>query len=122
MGCSGGCVILKSEDEGDKQAVKIVARLAEKGARELSDRDECCAYCAGIKMDASLAPVSAGKLKRAGRGCPLSIVAYRAAAEVRKGFEVDVIPQPKGAPLLMVSGDMVDPLEDYREVACGCEG
>ncbi len=68
-------MILRSEDNGDKKAARIVAKLAEKGAREISDSDECCAYCAGITLDEGLPPVSAGDLKRAGRGCTLSIIA-----------------------------------------------
>ncbi len=114
-------MILKSEDTGDKRSAKIVARLAEKGAAELTAADECCAHCAGIKLDVAMPPVSAGKLKRAGRGCPLSIIAYRGAAEARKGCQVDVVPQPGSPPQLLIDGDMVDPLRDYRETACGCE-
>ena len=114
-------MILRSEDNGDKESARIVAQLAERGAREISDSDECCAYCAGIVLDEGLPPVSAGKLKRMGRGCALSIIAYRAAAEARKGMEVDVVPQPGESPLLVVSGEIVDPLEDYRETSCGCE-
>lgn len=114
-------MILTSEDSGDKKSAKLVARLAQRGALELTAADECCAHCAGITMDSSMSPVSAGKLKRAGRGHPLSIIAYRGAAEARKGLEVDVVPQPGGVPLLLISGDEVDPLRDYRESACGCE-
>ena len=111
---------MRSENSHDKKMAQAVAALAEIGAGELGEDAECCAFCAGIKMDVAMPPVSAGKLLRAGRGCPLSIIAYRAAAESRKGFEVDVVPQPGGSPLLMVNGDEVDALKDYRETDCGC--
>ena len=113
--------MLTSEDPVHKKQAKLVAKLAAQGVSEIGPNDECCAYCQGISMDVAQPPVSARKLKKMGRGCPLSIIAYRGAAEMKKGAQVDVVPQPGGVPVLQVNGEIIDALEDYRAAGCGCE-
>ena len=74
----------------------------------------------GITLDVTQPPTTARRMKRKGKASPLSIVAYRAAVERKKGKTVEVSPQPGRSPLLIVNGDVVDPLEDYYDADCGC--
>ena len=120
-GCGSGCpVILTSENPGDQKTAHLVDALATAGSHEVTAQDECCAYCMGITLDVTQPPVSARRMKRKGKASPLSIVAYRAAVERKKGKTVEVSPQANRAPLLIVNGDVVDPLEDYIDADCGC--
>lgn len=82
----------------------------------------CCAHCAGVELDPALPPASPRDLLAAGRGCPLSIIAYRAAKEAEKGRQVAVRDVTGRTPILLVDGKQIDPLEDYKVRACGCGG
>jgi hypothetical protein len=76
------------------------------------DDSPCCAYCAGIACDSTVPPESPAQLLERRRGCPISIVAYRAAKELQRGNSVEVEDRPGRCPILFVDGKRVDPLED----------
>ena len=69
----------------------FVATLSQEGP-ELGDAP-CCAFCAGVHLDPAVTPENPHRLLSRGKGCPLSIVAYRARAENDKGRRVEVVPQ-----------------------------
>lgn len=113
-GCGGPTLV--REDGSD-----IVRALVQSGDLPGPDAP-CCAYCAGVALDPTIPPETPAALLRRGRGCPLSIIAYRAALEARKGHSVEIEDRPGLTPELFVDGETVNPLSDYRTSACGCEG
>ena len=96
----------------------LVFSLAQQGP-ELGDAP-CCAFCAHVDMDPMIEPENPHRLLTRGKGCPISIVAYRARAESDKGKNVEIVPQNGKVPALIVDGKTIDPLKDYKQRGCAC--
>lgn len=104
---------------GQPTPAEIVQSLIE-SSEDLPDDAPCCAHCGGVSLDVLEDPISPDMLIKVGRGCPLSIAAYRAAVETGKGRAVALIDRGELSPLLEVDGEPIDPLEDYQINDCGC--
>ncbi len=96
----------------------LVAALAQDGP-DLGDVP-CCAHCAHVVLDPTVAPENPHRLLTRGSGCPISIVAYRARVESDKGKRVEIVPELGKVPGLIVDGETIDPLKDYKQRACAC--
>ncbi len=119
MAChTGNCPIIAHEPAaGGEYERDLVESLALEGRKHISIDDPCCAFCAGVQLDPSEPPAHAGVVLRKKRACPISIVAYMAAAKSKRGETVYVVPRGT-LPALVVNGDEIDPLADFSTQEC----
>ncbi len=104
----------------DTEAAEEVGVLASQH-KGLSHEAPCCAWCAGIELDCTIAPEKPAALLKRKKGCAISIVAYSAAREHMKGRDVVITPRDGyGAPTITVNGEAANPLQHYGDESCGC--
>lgn len=119
MGCpTGNCPVIAHEPTaGGEDERDLVQSLAMQGRDYLSLDDPCCAFCAGVKLDPTEPPAHAGVVLKKKRACPISIVAYMAAAKAKRGETVYIVPRGN-LPALVVNDQEIDPLADFSTQEC----
>lgn len=119
MGCpTGNCPVIAHEPAaGGEQERDLVQSLAMEGRQYIGPEDPCCAFCAGVELDPTQPPAHAGEVLRKKRACPISIVAYMAAAKSARGETVYIVPRGS-LPALVVNDEEIDPLADFSTQQC----
>ena len=119
MGCpAGNCPVIAHEPAaGGESERDLVQSLAMEGRDHIGPDDPCCAFCAGVKLDPMEPPAHDGVVLAKKRACPISIVAYMAAAKAARGETVYIVPRGT-LPALVVNDQEIDPLADFSTQEC----